>query len=665
MINNHYNMRLIYLLLLVVYGFPLYAQQNTFWRLEADGSIRWAVKPGEVHSDHIEMSGKQLSAIVRYGQNATGRPTFSRKLVFPMLRSIPNDTRANLIREFAGSIMDSVMIGDGKAPERLESFSIRGYLRAVSTFGEQARVTRNIFPSTDKPALIESYTVTNLGRTPLNVQIPAIDSNMLTSEKKGVYGAYILNCKAYNSGKQVIAPNGSLRFWVVYSARKQYDEPYYISDRYEWSKRLALVDGLQQKLVLHTPNDTIDRMFAFAKVRAAESIYDTRQGLMHSPGGGEYYAAIWANDQAEYVNPFFAYLGNTEGIESARNSFRVFAGYMNPAYKPIPSSIISEGAGYWNGAGDRGDQAMIGYGAAKFALTNGDTADAETLWPLVEWCNNYLLRQQSPEGVIFSDSDELEGRFPAGKYNLSTNTLAYGSFLYGARLAEALGETAVAAEWRNISGKLKKSIEAYFGATVEGFDTYRYYAGNGKLRSWICLPLVMGIYDRQAGTQAALLSPKLWSPNGLLTASGSATFWDRSTLYAFRGLLKAGATDAVMPYLSYYSGRRLLGEHVPYAIEAWPEGNQRHLSAESGLFCRAIVEGLFGFEPLGFRTFSIKPVLPAKWPAMSLNNIHAFNTQFSITAQRAAGKYTVTITETGKRPKQVNWDGKRPLTFTL
>ena len=42
---------------------------------------------------------------------------------------------------------------------------------------------------------------------------------------------------------------------------------------------------------------------------------------MHAPGGESYYAAIWANDQAEYVNPFFPYLGYWRGNESAINSF--------------------------------------------------------------------------------------------------------------------------------------------------------------------------------------------------------------------------------------------------------------------------------------------------------------------------------------------------------
>lgn len=50
-----------------------------------------------------------------------------------------------------------------------------------------------------------------------------------------------------------------------------------------------------------------------------------------------------------------------------------------------------------------------------------------------------------------------------------------------------------------------------------------------------------------------------------------------------------------MEHMAYYSQQRLLGEHVPYPIEAWPEGNQRHLSAESALYCRIVTEGILVF----------------------------------------------------------------------
>lgn len=643
----------------------LNAFSQQYWDLEKDGSIGWTIKPGQIHNDHIEMSGKQLSAIVRYGIDASGKTLLSRKLIFPMLRTIPNDTRGNLVKEFTGNITDSLTIDGQAILEKPQYFSIRGLLNSKSILKKGVILERAVFPSTDKPAYIESYTLRNQSSAPVSIYIPSIDSNIVTDESKGVYGVYIINTKLYNAGTKTLNPGESLHFWIAISARKKFEVLNYYAAPYEQSKRQALVDDLQSKLVLQTPDAVINRMFDFAKIRAGESIYETKQGLMHGPGGGEYYAAIWANDQAEYINPFFAYLGNAAGIESARNSFRIFARYINPDYTPIPSSIIAEGTGYWNGAGDRGDQAMIAYGAAFFALTCADTIEANNLWPLIEWCSNFLLRKKTDKGVIISDSDELEGRFPAGKINLSTNTLAYGGFLYGARLALALGKNDIAAKWQSEANQLRKNIELYFGGVVEGFNTYKYYEGNDKLRSWICLPLVMGILDRKVQTEKALLSPKLWSVNGLLTESGSATFWDRSTLYAFRGLFKAGATDTTMKYLSLYSKKRLLGEHVPYAIEAWPEGNQRHLSAESGLYCRTLVEGLLGFDPSGFKTFSIAPKLPNGWQQLSLKNIYAFNTQFDIVVQRSAGKYRISIQEKGKNKKVFLWNGREPLDIAL
>jgi hypothetical protein len=85
----------------------------------------------------------------------------------------------------------------------------------------------------------------------------------------------------------------------------------------------------------------------------------------------------------------------------------------------------------------------------------------------------------------------------------------------------------------------------------------------------------MGIYDRAEGMINALFSPELWTKDGLATVSGDKTFWDRATLYALRGVFAAGDTKRGLEYLERYSKRRLLGEHVPYPVEAWPEGGQK------------------------------------------------------------------------------------------
>ena len=160
--------------------------------------------------------------------------------------------------------------------------------------------------------------------------------------------------------------------------------------------------------------------------------------------------------------------------------------------------------------------------------------------------------------------------------------------------------------------------------------------------------MTVGIFDRKEGTINALFSPRLWTENGLLTQAGSETFWDRSTLYALRGVYACGATEKATEYLKFYSNRRLLGDHVPYAIEAWPEGSQRHLSAESGLYCRIVTEGMFGIRPTGLKSFTFTPRLPAEWDKMSLRKIKAFNATFDIEVIRENGKPVVTVKSEGK-----------------
>lgn len=642
-------MKKFYLVALLILNLHVFSQdRNLLWKISPDESITWNTEKSQVHSDHIEMSGLNISSIVTYGVGEDGELINTKSLVFPMLRTIPNNTHASLRQNFNGDEQPKIIVDGTVVKEFPESFNLKGILKINSATNAGISIERTIFPSRDKAALIEIINIQNTTEKSCDVSVDFTPTEIKTPDNKGVYGEYILLVEAKNQGRYKLNPNEAISLGIIYSGRKTCDQPYNFSPVYELAKREKFIDELFESLVLNTPNDTIDKEFAFAKIRAAESIYDTKGGLMHGPGGGAYYAAIWANDQAEYVNPFFPFLGNLEGNESAINSFRHFARYMNPEFKPIPSSIIAEGIDFWNGAGDRGDQAMIAYGASLFSLAYGNREIAKEFWPLISWCIQYLETKKSDEGVIASDSDELEGRFPAGDYNLSTNSLTYGAYISAAYLADELGKPDTAKIYLQRATDLKTAIEKYFGLNVQGFDTYRYFDGNDKLRSWICLPLTMGIYDRKEETQKALLSPYLWTENGILTEAGSETFWDRSTLYAFRGLFNSGATEQLMPYLSYYSARRLLGDHVPYPVEAWPEGNQRHLSAESGLYCRVITEGLFGITPVGLNKFEILPRLPEDWDFMKLKNVKAFNTQFDIDVTRKGNEIEVKISSGGE-----------------
>ena len=654
------------------------ALAQTRWSITDDGGIIWNVKTGEAHQDNVEMSGLKVSVIATYGVNTNAELSLGEFVIFPTFRTVPQNTRSHISAKFGNDAEPAILL-DGAAPETnlVTSFRQKGILQINGWMGNpQIQWTRQVFPSTDKPAIIETISITNASKTKVTVQVEDTPKIIRTPAAKGLDGAYVMSSRVLDPGGRSLDPGKSTTFVRVFSARKADDRDLSIDAAAELAARSALVQSYLDKLQLVTPDKTLNTAFDFAKIRATESVYLTKGGFMHGPGGGRYYAAIWANDQGEYGPPFFPFLGDANGDGAASNAFRLFATYMNPDYRPIPSSIVAEGVTNWHGAGDRGDMAMLAYGASRFALASGDKSLAQKEWPLIEWCLEYCHRKVDTNGVVESDADELENRFPSGKANLCTSSLYYDALNSAVYLGRELDKPeSQLAGYSAEATAVRAAIESYFGRNVAGFDTYRYfdksvpsvnaralqrhahYANEpDKLRAWICIPLTVGIFDRKDGTIAALFSTNLWTADGLATEAGDKVFWDRSTLYALRGVFAAGETEKALDYLEYYSTRRLLGEHVPYPVEAYPEGNQSHLAAESALYCRIYTEGLFGIRPTGLRTFDCTPRLPQGWPSMALRHVRAFGGDFNLVVSRAGDRLNVEIFKNGKLFKSYEID---------
>ncbi|MGN8068648.1 hypothetical protein [Mucilaginibacter sp. 22184] len=652
-------------------------QQDDRWRLQTDGSITWNIKDRLPHADHIEMSGEKVSLWVAYKVDASKISHLTRTVVFPTFRMLPDDTRSHIAYTFDDNALPRMYIdgkllrpatSEGDVSVFTKSITQQGIMRMEELFGNpnSVKIERALFPSVDKPLAIEKYTFTNISNKAVTISVEHLKREVTTDTLRSKGSPHTVIMQSVNDGSRVLQPGQAYTFSVCYRATDHPSSLPSVDPQLEEKARQNRIAEIEAPLQLQTPDSILNAMFAFAKIRATESIFKTKGGYMHGPGGLSYYAAIWANDQAEYINPYFAISGDRLGNLSAMNAYRMFAKYMNPDYNALPSSIVAEGDTVWKGAGDRGDQAMIAYGASRYALTYGSADSAKVLWPLISWCLEYSRRHINDQGVVESKSDELEGRFPSGKANLSTNCLYYDALVSAALLSRQLQLPQQQTEqYTRQAAQLKVNIEKYFGADIAGFHTYKYYETNDVLRAWICIPLTMGIYDRSKSTIDALFSPQLWRADGLATQAGQTTFWDRSTLYALRGVLQAGATEQAMTFLRYYSRRRLLGEHVPYPVEAYPEGNQRHLSAESGLYCRIFTEGLFGIRPTGFRSFTLSTRLPNGWNFMNLKNVKAFGRSFDIAVTRQGAGERVTVTPTGGKTIQKTWTGKTPLTFKL
>ncbi len=672
------HLRIICTLLTCLAGIPSQSQtlpeQNDRWKIQTNGSIEWKVDNRLPHTDHIEMSGEKISLWVQYGVDTSGRSMLDRTMVFPTFRLLPVRTIASMMynvtdgdlprflindRLFKGGVYNASVSTD--QVEKVTSITQKGVMDMYSFIGRDSSIQlhRTLFPSVDKPVAIEKWIFTNAGKKASKVEMEYLRREVRPAAERSTPVTHSFIISTLNEGIKELQPGQSTEFVIVYQATDANNPLIQVNANAELKARQDRVQQFLSLLQLETPDPILNTAFAFAKIRATESIYKTKGGYLHGPGGLRYYAAIWANDQAEYINPFFAFLGDDIANNSAMNAYRWFARYMNPEYKPIPSSIIAEGDATWHGAKDRGDMAMIAYGAGRYALANGNMDSAKVLWPLIEWCLEYLKRNINEDGVVASNSDELEGRFPAGKANLNTSSLYYDGLRSAIMLGKLLGKPGEQLKlYEQQSQVIRNNIEKYFGATVEGFKTYRYYKGNDTLRAWITTPLTVDIFDRKEGTVAALFSPRLWTEDGLASLAGNKTFWDRSTLFAMRGVLAAGETEKAITFLQYYSKRRLLGEHVPYPVEAYPEGNQRHLSAESGLYCRIFTEGMFGMRPTGFNSFNCTPRLPKGWNNMALRNIHSFGNVFDIEVTRAGGdKLLITIKNGPQQKKYTINDG--------
>lgn len=616
------------------------------WSVKGN-EIIWKVKNGK-HRDNIEMAGKKLAAVVTYGVEEDGSLYLSKRLFYPTLRAIPNNTHASLRFEYeAGEFLKIGLKGE-EIKEIPYEVRISGMVTVFSRDADKKlKIVRRIYPSTDKMALIEHTTVENISG---ELQIVTSNNYNRTDYLRGTKGVYVLEAVTEGIPSLSLQPGASAAYDTVYTGRLLLEERPLINGMAEMEKRREFIsDVFHKSLVLETEDEVLNCEFNFSKLRITESIFDTMKGPMHCPGGQEYYAAIWANDEAEYAAPYFGFAGNAYADAATVNVMDLYKPFMHPELYHIPASIISEGLDIWEAPGDLGDASMYLYGMTRFLLEKGDPALARKYFDTIDWCVRFAETKENEFHVIESDSDELENRLPSGNANLLNASLTYGGLVGAYYLAKDLGYEEKAQSYGEFAERLAKGIEDFFGGEIEGYQTYRYYEGCEVLRSYICAPLTVGIFDRKEGTASALLD-KLWTENGLLSMQGEEMFWDRSTLYALRGIFSAGLCDKAYKYLNEYNHQRLLGDHVPYPVEAWPEGNQRHLSAEGGLYARVIIEGMMGITPAGLNRFNLTPSVPARLGRVALRRIKAFGSCFDVEIARAGKKYNVSvITSDGRK----------------
>lgn len=588
-------------------------------------------------ADHLEMSGRVASHIVSYKVDENRVPSIFLHSAYPNFRITPIATESTFSHNFID--LSKVLIQGKKVEEKNRFIDVLGKLTFINETEYGLEIRRTFFPAVYTTAIIEKIEVENLNESgEIEVEICVPEGEYVSLPKYSPDKTeYVSRTDiADESGKMMwgltpykndfVESGKTKTFFVVYYTRPKNDD-ILVDCLYEEKKRNEFINSVLNGIRVETPDPILNAEFTHSVLRGTESIFDTKAGFIHCPGGGTYYGAIWTNDEIEYSAPFFGYAGFDLGVKATENAIRMFAEELDNSYKPmtkrkaVPASISNCGDNVWNIVGDRGDTQMLASGTARFLLALGDKELAEEFFKVVDYAVDFTKSRTDRLGRVRSDTDELEGRFPTTKYNLSTNAISYDMYMYASRLASELGLSARKYECFNLSAKQRNSIVKNFSGNVEGYKTFKYYKNNRVLRSWICLPMCVGIKDNASSTLDALFSEKMYMNGCLKTASNRKTTWDRSLLFALRGGFKAGHPDKVIEYLEEYSHSRLLGEHAPYPYEAYPEGNGRHLSAESILYARIFVEGILRLTVTGFGKFRITPSIPSKWKSFAVRRL--------------------------------------------
>ena len=545
--------------------------------------------------------------------------------------------------QFAGGEASCPGIQVGGLPCRLglpTTARFDGRLIVTYPAADGVILTRTVYPSTSKALVLEEWQLRNTGSRSVKVMV-APDRRV--KELDDVALAWTCRGVAATSLK----PGSTLSFATWVQARLAQEPELPVNVAAEGKARCALAEAAWQGPGrLETPEPALDAAFALQKLHVLETPIETYKGLITHNGSLTYSPGVWANDPVEYSSPLFPFFGNAQLNRACMNMYRLWQDYCREhGIIPFPGSF--EGPTLKLVQSERGDDAMVLYGLSQFLLFQGDPAAARELWPLVQWSADSVLRHATAAGIIASETDEMEGRFPTGDANLSTSALAYGGYRQAARLARSLGMP-VSAEFDGRADALRQSIEACFGAEVEGFNTYRYYQGNTTLRGWILLPLAMGITERQQGTVAALVSDKLWpdrrSGADILAESTRPTEWGRETYYALRVLFKAGHTEEALELTRRVVQAQIFGRNGPY-----PDEDAIDMLCPGSLYPRVFTEGLFGIVPTGLDAFDCTPWLPREWPRMALRDVRAFGRAWDLVVEGAGDQQKVTVTCRGKK----------------
>ncbi|MFD2147029.1 hypothetical protein [Mucilaginibacter antarcticus] len=235
---------------------------------------------------YMEMSGSLVSGIIRYKVGRNKQVQISRDIIFPQLRKYTKSNesmyRAYLRNEYADEVLPTITVSQKKfEPGILDSIRINGKISFYFKERNGIRLVRSFFPAMDSRCFVEKWSLINTGKT---AQTLTIGATAFNQQEEGWLGTYYRNIFSDAASNVTIMPGEKYDFGVYFTAQLNNEAaPATQLPALEHNRNLFL-DSLANNLVVNSPNKVINTLFYFSKIRAAESIFKSRLGLVYSPG---------------------------------------------------------------------------------------------------------------------------------------------------------------------------------------------------------------------------------------------------------------------------------------------------------------------------------------------------------------------------------------------
>ena len=475
----------------------------------------------------------------------------------------------------------------------------------------------------------------------------------------------------------------------------------------EWKRRVEHADSMRTTILsIHSPDPLLDRAVEYAKVNLDESMvcnpdlgcglvagYGLSGSASDRPGFG------WFFGGDASINSF-AMTGVGQSQLVRDGALRFFAKYQRADGKITHE--ISQGAGHvdWYSYpyafyhGDTSPFWILAFG--EYWRQTNDAVLLKELWPNVRRAYQWSLATDKNGDGLMENPSAGAGALELGDLQVGILSDIYMNGVWVAaldrvaRMAETVGEPAIATQARAIRAKALATIEAKFWMP----DTRQYAfalledgAVNANLTAWASTAMAFGVLDTVRGAEMAakLATSNITTDWGARPLSATSPLFD--PLHYNNGAVWPFVTGFVSlaEYRYHNAPAGLLALHA-IARTGFDHSRGRNPEVLSGrlykpldtavpqqffatsMVLTPLLRGLLGIDvDAPRRHVTIAPHLPPDWDSVAVENVPIGVEQLSFVVRRTKGALTLSVQHVGPNsaPIEIEFAPALPLGATV